>query len=393
MIPQSIKQKIAIVSSVLLLNACGGDNGTVPSSTASLSAPARLGAMIFNDGSLSASGLQSCATCHNPQTAHAPDNGLSVQPGGAHLDVPGFRATPSLRYLSFTPEFSIDSEGTASGGFNVDGRAATLAKQAARPFLAPHEMANASPADVVAKLQRTRYADQFRAVFGADIFSDPNKAFERITFALQEFEKEDPTFRPFSSKFDQFLAGKATLNAQEQRGLDLFNDPEKGNCGACHISTKGADGSAPLFTDFTFDALGLPRNPRIPATRESQYFDLGVCGPDRTDLSNRTEFCGQFKVPTLRNVATRKVFFHNGVFTTLRDAVRFYVTRDTNPEFWYPRKADGSFDKFNDLPPELRGNVNIAEVPYNRTPGMNPALSEREIDDVVAFLQTLTDVR
>lgn len=356
-----------------------------------LSAQAQLGEKIFHDTSLSASGRQSCGTCHDPAFAHAQNNGLAVQFGGARLDVPGFRAVPSLRYLNLTPAFGIDKEGTASGGFNRDGRAASLAIQAQRPFLAPHEMANADAAEVVAKLQRTPYAEQFRNVFGAAIFSDANTAFERMAFALQQYQKEDPQFHPYDAKYDLFLAGKASLTQAELRGLSLFNDKTKGNCAACHPSGKAPDGSGPLFTDFSFDALGVPRNTRIPATADAGYADLGVCGPDRTDLSDKAALCGQFKVPTLRNVATRKVFFHNGQFTSLREAVRFYVQRDTNPERWYPLLANGAVDKFNDLPSAYRANVNISEAPYNRQPGMAPALNDAEIEDLLQFLGTLTD--
>ena len=150
-------------------------------------------------------------------------------------------------------------------------------------------------------------------------------------FALQQYQQEDPEFHPFDSKYDQFLAGKTQLTDAELRGLALFNDPGKGNCAACHPSAPGADGAPPLFTDFSFDNLGVPRNPAIPATADPAYFDMGLCCPDRTrsilDPSVR-----RVQVPTLRNVATRKVFFHNGYFKSLRDALGFYVRRDTNPE-------------------------------------------------------------
>jgi cytochrome c peroxidase len=118
---------------------------------------------------------------------------------------------------------------------------------------------------------------------------------------------------------------------------------------------------------------------------------MGLCGPDRTDLADRTDLCGAFKVPTLRNVATRKVFFHNGQFKTLRDALRFYVRRDTNPDQFYPIDDDGTARKFDDLPIHLRGNVNTTEVPYDRLPGEAPRLNEDELSDVEAFLGTLTD--
>ena len=129
-----------------------------------------------------------------------------------------------------------------------------------------------------------------------------------------------------------------------------------------------------MFTDFTYDNLGVPRNAQIPANLDADYRDMGLCGPDRTDLADRTDLCGAFKVPTLRNVATRKVFFHNGQFKTLRDALRFYVRRDTNPEEFYPVDGNGELQKFDDLPADLTGNVNTAEVPYDRLLGESPVL-------------------
>lgn len=387
-------RRLLACSSSLLLIACGG--GSAPSTASqvaqtSVSTPAQLGELIFKDISLSASGKMSCATCHDPANAYAPSNNLAVQLGGANLDVPGFRAVPSLRYKNLTPAFSFASDGSPTGGFTWDGRVNTLAVQAETPLLAAHEMANASRAEVIAKLQKASYVAQFKQVFGADIFSNTDTAFERLLYSLQQYQLEDPDFHPYTSKYDRFLAGQATLSDAELRGLALFNDAQKGNCAACHVSTRGPNGSPPLFTDFTFDNLGVPRNSQIPATARADYFDLGLCGPDRKDLSGRTDLCGAFKVPTLRNVATRRVFFHNGQITSLRDAVDFYVTRDTNPERWYPLATDGSVLKFNDLPAGMAGNVNTTEVPYNRKPGMAPALNPQEIDDLVKFLGTLSD--
>ncbi|MYM97710.1 cytochrome-c peroxidase [Duganella vulcania] len=382
------------------LAACSGGGGssspTAPSPAppvveAGLSQTAKLGELIFKDQSLSASGKQSCATCHSPDRAHGPTNNLSAQLGGANGDVQGFRAAPSLRYLNQNPAFFFAKDGTPTGGIDRDGRAQSLAEQAERPFLAPHEMANVSKQDVIDKLKKAPYVEQFRAQFGAAILDNAEQAFSRMTFALQTYQLEDTEFHPFDSKYDQFLAGKVKLSDQELRGLALFNDPAKGNCIGCHTSARGANGAPPLFTDFTFDNLGVPRNKKLAATADPAYFDLGLCGPDRTDLAARTDLCGAFKVPTLRNVATRQTFFHNGAFDNLKDVVAFYVRRDTNPEEWYPTGADGVVQKFNDLPPEYRKNVNTTEVPYNRQPGMAPALSPSEIDDVVTFLGTLTD--
>jgi cytochrome c peroxidase len=213
-----------------------------------------------------------------------------------------------------------------------------------------------------------------------------------VVFALQQYQKEDSEFNLFDSKFDYFLAGKVALTEQEQRGFAFFNNPNKGNCAGCHPSGRSADGTPPLFTDFTYDNLGVPRNYAIPATADASYFDLGLCGPDRTDLvDTHPELCGAFKVPSLRNVALTAPYFHNGKFNTLRDVVSFYVRRDTHPEEWYPLNSGGGADKFDDLPPQYRGNVNTSEAPYNRQLGEQPALTSDEIDDVVAFLNTLTD--
>ena len=389
-----VRSPLVALAFALSLAACGGGSAVpapVPLLAGAMSQAALLGEKIFSDSSLSASGMQSCASCHSPDAAHAAPNDLTVQLGGADRQVQGFRAAPSLRYLNLTPVFFFSKDGTPTGGFGRDGRAQSLAEQAAQPLLAPHEMANASKADLVAHVKQAAYAEQFRQVFGAAILDNPEQAFARVTYALQQYQLEDPAFHPYDSKYDQFLAGKIKLDDAELRGLALFNNPAKGNCAACHTSARGADGSAPLFTDFSFDNLGLPRNPRISATLDPAYFDLGLCGPGRTDLSGRSELCGAFKVPTLRNVATRKSLFHNGYFTNLTDATRFYVRRDTNPQEWYPLGLDGKVEKFNDLPLQYRGNVNTAEVPYNRQPGMDPALSESEIGDVVKFLGTLTD--
>jgi cytochrome c peroxidase len=401
--PRRVRAALFALAGCCVLSACGGGGGggsgsgsataTPPAflAQATTSPAAALGEKIFHDESLSASGKQSCASCHDPEHAHAQSNDLAVQLGGANLDVPGFRATPSLRYLGQTPAFAFDADGTPTGGFNRDGRTQTLADQARRPLLAPHEMANASKADLLERLKRAPYAEAFRQVFGAGILDNADDAFERVVFALQQYEKEDPGFHPYDSKYDLFLAGRVQLTDAELRGLALFNNPAKGNCAACHPSARSADGSPPLFTDFSYDNLGVPRNPAIPATADASYFDMGLCGPDRSDLASRADRCGAFKVPTLRNVATRKVLFHNGYFNSLRDALGFYVRRDTNPEEWYPLGADGTPQKFNDLPAAYRSNVNTSEAPYNRQPGMAPALSAAEIEDLIQFLGSLND--
>jgi len=360
-----------------------------------------LGRRIFFDPTLSAFGRMSCADCHDPGYAFGPPNALSVQLGGANLDQPGHRAVPSLKYLQAAPQFTehffeSDDEADGSidngptGGLTWDGRVDRGSTQARIPLLSPFEMANPSASAVVAKVRAAAYAPQMRRTFGAGILAEPERAFAAILKALEVFEQDPPTFYPYSSKYDAYLAGKATLTAQEGRGLAAFDDPRRGNCDHCHISHRGLDGTPPQFTDYGLIAIGVPRNPAIPANADATFHDLGICGPERTDLANHPEYCGLFMTPTLRNVATRLVFFHNGRYHTLREAVAFYATRDTDPGRWYPRNPDGSVRKFDDLPSQYAGNLNV-EPPFDRHQGEPPALTDHEIDDIVAFLGTLTD--
>lgn len=356
-----------------------------------LSAPALLGARLFADESLSASGRLACATCHVPEHAHSASDGLPAPLGGVQMASMGFRNAPTLRYLATNTAFFFDDEGTPTGGFNLDGRAKDFAEQVSGPLFAPHEMALKGPDELLQRLRAAPYADEFRRAFGADALDDAATALRHAGAALAAFQTEDPQFHPFDSKYDFYLAGRVPLSEQEMRGLKLFEDENKGNCAACHPSRPDAQGRPPLFTDFTYDVLGVPRNPKIAATADPKYFDLGLCGPDRRDLAARRDLCGAFKVPTLRNVVNTAPYFHNGRFDRLEDVVAFYVRRDTNPEQWYPKAADGRVLKYDDLPAEHHANVNLEEKPYDRKPGDAPALTADEIRDVVAFLKTLTD--
>ena len=222
------------------------------------------------------------------------------------------------------------------------------------------------------------------------MLADPEKTFEAALEALEVYQQSSAEFYPYSSKYDSYLAGKAELTARERRGLSLFEDPAKGNCARCHVSARGKDGAPPQFTDYGLVGVGAPRNAAIPANQDPSFFDLGLCGPLRGDLRDRAEYCGRFKTPSLRNVVTRRVFLRNGIFHTLRQVMEFYVQRDTNPEKWYPRDPNGNVRKFDDLPAAYRVNVDV-EPPFGGHPGDRPALSDDEIDDVVAFMRTLTD--
>ena len=358
-----------------------------------------LGRQLFFDPTLSASGKLACASCHDPAHAFGPPNALAVELGGKDGRAPGLRAVPSLRYLQAVPQFTehyydSEDEGDPSidngptGGLTWDGRVDRGRDQARLPLLSPFEMANDDAAAVVAAVRRSPHAAELTRLAGKD--ADANRTFEIILEAFEAFEQSYTEFYPYSSKYDAFLAGKVRLSPQEARGLALFNDPAKGNCAHCHISARGNDGTPPQFTDYGFAALGVPRNQDIPANADPAYHDLGLCGPLRTDLSDHPEYCGLFMTPSLRNVATRHSFFHNGVFHDLSEAVSFYATRDTDPARWYPSDASGTVRKFDDLPAAYRANIN-REPPFDRHPGEKPTLSPAEIRDVVAFLNTLTD--
>lgn len=327
---------------------------------------AGLGRKLFFDPSLSASGKLSCASCHDPKFAYGPPNALAVQPGG-------IRAVPSLRYLQAIPQFtehyfgsdddadeSIDNG--PSGGLTWDGRVDRLRDQARLPLLSPREMANKNEAAIVAAADNAPYSGELKKLSG-----DSTEAqFNTILEALEAWQQDGEQFYPYSSKYDAWLAGYATLTDAETRGLKLFTDPQKGNCALCHIAARGPNGTPPQFTDYGYAALGVPRNPEIPPNKDPRWYDLGLCGPERKDLRDNPEYCGSFITPTLRNVATRRAFFHNGIFHTLREAVAFYARRDkTEP----------------DLAARYRSNITTDRV----------KLSDSEIDDVVAFLGTLTD--
>ena len=391
-----------------------------------LSAMAKLGRDIFFDTSLSSSGKMACASCHSPDHAYGPPNDGPVMLGGLTLTQPGIRAVPSLTYLERQPDFSIGPEKedeneninlaqqaeagksavrveksasqtaqseniVPQGGLFWDGRADTLQMQAAGPLLDPREMDGGSIEVIAEKLRRAPYARKFAGLFGENIFQNPRLLVAEATFAVGRYQIEEPSFHPYTSKYDYWLEGKVRLSESEMRGLRLFNDPEKANCAGCHTSKPSRDGYPPLFTDFQYEALGAPRNHAIEDNKNPQHFDLGVCGPIRTDIADQTQFCGMFKTPTLRNTAIRRAFFHNGVFRTLQEVMDFYNFRDTNPEKVYPRAADGTVQKYDDIPLHYHANVDVSDPPFNRHLGDAPAMTAQDEADIIEFLKTLND--
>jgi cytochrome c peroxidase len=329
-----------------------------------------LGRQLFFDTSLSNPGGQSCGTCHDPSHVFTDSRG-TVTSQGVITGIFGSRQAPSAMYMSFSPSFGIDpTAGDYLGGQFWDGRAATLEEQAKGPFLNPGEMHNATKLEVVTKIQTGPSAALFKQVFGSDIFLDTEKAYDALASAIAEFERTD-VFHPFSSKYDLYLKGKVVLTDAETRGLKIFEDPNKGNCAACHPSQPGPKGEPPLFTDFSYDNIGLPKNPNNPFYTQSlvqnpdglAFIDKGLI-----KTTGRPQDIGRFKVPTLRNIAQSAPYFHNGCFTTLEDVVRFYNQRDL-----------GGFP-----PPEVSQGVNVEELG-------NLHLTAQDQADLVAFLKILSD--
>jgi cytochrome c peroxidase len=402
------------------LSGCGGgtsSNANALTAQMALSIPASVGQFLFNDAALSASGKQSCATCHAAGNAFAAANKNPVQLGGAVLTLQGVRNTPTVMYASFILAFILNaprppstpannSQLNPKGGFMHDGRLASLAEQAQKPFITSFEMGNNGSSQVLQRLLARPYLSQFTAVFGQDILNDPDATLAAMGLAIAAFETASPVFHPFSSKFDAFNQGQVILTAQELAGLAAFTANDKGHCASCHTST-GTQSIPAQFTNYSYHVLGVPRNWQIaynldsttlpdfvPANGASlgapghNYYDMGLCGPFRTDLVNETTLCGAFKVPTLRNVGLKKTYFHNGVFSSLTDVVSFYATRNSNPARWYV-KADGTPDiLYNDLP--VAYAINIEPVNHPGGP-IAPNLSSNDIQNIVSFLCTLTD--
>jgi cytochrome c peroxidase len=361
-----------------------------------------MGRALFSEAALSASGRMSCASCHDPAHGYGPANDLAVQFGGPDGKSPGVRAVPSLKYQQDAPPFSehfSDTDGDDSvdqgptGGRDWDGRASSAHEQAAGPLLSPYEMANTDAAAVIERLRQSSSAARFRQTFGEHVFDKPDDAWTGVLWALEVFQQSPDDFYPYSSKYDAYLRQTTTLSASEERGMKIFNAADKGNCASCHISGVKR-GAFPQFTDHGLIAIGVPRNPMIAANKDASYYDLGLCGPIRGDMKDKPEYCGAFKTPSLRNVALRGSYFHNGAFHKLEDVLAFYAERDVHPEKFYPRGKDGKVRQYDDLPAAQRAlyaaNINV-DAPFDRRPGDKPAFSKAEIGDMVAFLKTLSD--
>lgn len=327
----------------------------------------QLGKKIFFDKNLSNPIGQSCSSCHNSETGFS-DLNHNVVSEGAVDGLFGYRNAPNVSYAMFSTPLHYDYEdSTYVGGFFLDGRVNSLQEQATKPFFNKLEMNIENISMLVSKLRSADYFSLYTKVYG-DI-TDENSVLKNIADAISAYE-QSPEINPFSSKYDYYLKGQASLTAQEIRGLKLFMDTLKGKCANCHLIDPDEESGKVLFTDFTYDNIGLPKNVNNPFySIAASYNPLGSSFIDNGlgAFLNNPACNGQFKVPSLRNVAISAPYFHNGVFNTLEETVRFYNKRDSLYKF-----------------PEVPQTVNKEELGDLK-------LSDQEEKDIVAFLKTLTD--
>ena len=332
-----------------------------------------LGKQLFFDPNLSQPPGQACRDCHEPAAGWADPNKNSPTSRGNTPGLFGNRNSPSVAYASFSPDFHVDTRRKSYiGGQFWDGRAKNVADQAKGPILNPLEMSEANMQSVIDAVMAGPYADLFKKVWGGNVFEESETAYGDLAASIAEYEKTSEV-NSFSSKYDDVLRGTAALTDREKRGLDLFNG--KAMCYKCHTSAADPASGKVQFTNFSYDNVGVPKNPKNkfytldakynPAGKD--FVDLGLGG----QLKKRSEN-GKFKVPSLRNVALTAPYMHNGSFTTLEDVVRFYNTRDVASAGWPA--------------PEVAENMNKQDVGDLK-------LTDTESEDIVAFLNTLTDTK
>jgi len=292
----------------------------------------------------------------------------------------GDRNAPTAAYAMFSPEFHQLDAGAWVGGQFLDGREADLAGQAGGPPLNPIEMGMPDAAAVVARLaEKPEYVAAFDTLFGPGTLDDPATGYQAMRDAIAAYERT-PEFAPFDSKYDRYLRGEVELTRQEELGRLLFFSQQFTNCNICHQLRPNPMAHDETFSNYEYHNIGVPENRVVRDV-------TGVTGPDHGLLDNPAvsdpAADGRFKVPTLRNVAVTGPYMHNGVFADLRTVILFYnkynsndPARQINPETGEEWAA-----------PEVAENISMTEL----TTG--PALDDKRIDALVAFLKTLTDAR
>ncbi|WP_425404995.1 cytochrome-c peroxidase [Hwanghaeella sp.] len=344
-----------------------------------------LGRALFFDTNLSRNRSQSCATCHDPDYAFTDPRetqvGRAVSLGDDGVSL-GDRNTPTASYARFSPAFHRTADGFYVGGQFMDGREPDLKGQAGGPPLNPIEMGMPDKASVVARLwENPAYRESFAALYGPAVLADTDAAYAAMTESIAAFE-ETEFFAPFDSKYDRFLRGEVKLNKQEDLGRVLFFSQQFTNCNKCHQLHSSQMSTEETFSNYRFHNIGIPVNEAARAVngKGSDFIDRGLLDNPAVDAS---EQAGKYKVPTLRNVAVTGPYMHNGVFKDLRTTVVFYNKYNT-------RKASGQINPETGNPwgaPEVSANLSLEELEHG------PALDDKRIDAIVAFLKTLTDRR
>ncbi|PID45490.1 MAG: methylamine utilization protein MauG [Proteobacteria bacterium] len=376
---------VKVLFSISIAMACGAQVSLAASGEAKpVASKADLGRVLFFDVNLSKNRTQSCATCHNPTHGFVDDRetvvGKMVSLGDDGKSL-GDRNAPTAAYARFSPNFHRNKAGEYRGGQFLDGREKDLAGQAGGPPLNPIEMGMPDKASVVARLQENAYyLKTFRELFGKAVFDKVETAYSAMAESLAEFEKTD-LFSPFDSKYDRYLRGEVELTDQESLGESLFFSQQFTNCNRCH-QLKAFPGSfKETFSDYTYHNLGVPVNKRLRQVngKSDTFVDHGLLDNPQVDDVKQD---GKFKVSTLRNIAVTGPYMHNGVFKDLRTVVLFYdkfnnSSRKINPETGKPWQA-----------PEVAQNLALEDEEFDA-----PALKDREVDALVAFMRTLTDKR
>jgi cytochrome c peroxidase len=374
----------------------------------------RLGQALFFETAISVNGTQSCAACHDPANGFA---SATAFPEGATPGHFGTRKPPSLAYQAISPVLHHrieDGDILFIGGNMADGRARggamgdPAADQALLPILNPDEMGLPHTACLAARACDSQGAamqaaspgvcampmDAVATCAAAETSEPAPEALavvEVVQRALAAYQASPQVMR-FSSAYDDFIAGQGALTADEKAGLALFDG--KAQCSACHVLTA-QNGQGALLTDFTYDNLGVPRNPANPwyrATVNGQgkaWVDRGLAATLEADpiyAAAASGLEGAVKVPTLRNVWTGqpRAYMHNGWFQTLEGVVRFYNTRDVWP------RCSGDLTEAQAMAARCWPAPEI-EATMNRDELGNLKLTEGEEAQIVAFLKTLTD--
>ncbi|MCP4597167.1 cytochrome c peroxidase [Neptuniibacter sp.] len=345
----------------------------------------QLGQQLYFDTNLSMNRTQSCATCHSPTHGFVDprDNGVAGAFSLGDDDKSlGDRNAPTAAYAMFSPEFHLNKKGQYVGGQFHDGRESNLAGQAGGPPTNPIEMGLPSKTFTVERLQENpAYISSFQRVYGDDIFTDIEKAYAAMADSIASFERTE-LFAPFDSKYDRYLRGEYKLTKQEDLGRTLFFSQQFTNCNICHQLNKSQRHPQETFTNYEYHNIGVPTNitGRFKNGVAVDTKDLGLLNNPQVDDPKQA---GKFKVPTLRNVAVTGPYMHNGVFQELRTVVLFYdkynsrsAKRQINPETGNPWGQ-----------PEVAENISLKELETG------PALKEKRIDALVAFMKTLTDQR